>query len=423
MTSQPESRSVLQLLRPLRDIAAWALVGVPAVLLFVSVLDLIPFGDGDTFLTRTTGSFYEFVNLPTIFLPLAAVLLALLVEPRHPKAKLITIIALAEYAAAAFFGVIFGFLVGLVRIAGFSVQTALQELLARAAWLGLLAVAGYAMYGIWRGLFYVAKPKAPPGVYGQPQYGVPGTFPGQPGYGQPPQPGQPGHGQPPQPGQPGYGQPQPGQPAYGQPQPGQPSPGEPGYGQPGAFHPGQPTVPHPGQPYPGQPAQAQPGQPPSWNQQAPMYGQPPVGQQPPAWGQPAPSTYGTPPPTSGAPAPGAPTSGVPSSGVPSSGVPSSGVPSSGVPGPGFPTSGVPGSAAPGSYGPGSYAPGSFAAPSSGAPSYPPPPAPPGFAEPTQVVPRPEQSSAPPASQEDDRTQIVGNERPGFGPADQDPPRA
>ena len=395
MTSQPESRSVLQLLRPLRDIAAWALVGVPAVLLFVSVLDLIPFGDGDTFLTRTTGSFYDFVNLPTIFLPLAAVLLALLVEPRHPKAKLITIIALAEYAAAAFFGVIFGFLVGLVRIAGFSVQTALQELLARAAWLGLLAVAGYAMYGIWRGLFYVAKPKAPPGVYGQPQYGVPGTFPGQPGYGQPPQPGQPGYGQP-QPGQPGYGQPQPGQPGYGQPP------------QPGTFHPGQPTVPHPGQPYtgqPGQPAQAQPGQPPSWNQQAPTYGQPPVGQQPPAWGQPAPSTYGTPPPSSGAPAPGAPTSGVPSSGVPSSG----------VPGPGFPTSGVPG--------PGSYAPGSFSSPSSGAPSYPPPPAPPAFAEPTQVVPRPEQPSAPPASQEDDRTQIVGNERPGFGPADQDPPRA
>ncbi|MEV6633937.1 hypothetical protein AB0M54_24615 [Actinoplanes sp. NPDC051470] len=355
MTSQPETRSVLQLLRPLRDIAAWALVGLPAVLIFVSIIDLIPFGDGDTFTTRTQASFYDFINLATIFLPLAAVLLALLVEPRHPKAQLITIIALAEYAAAAFFGVIFGFLVGLINIAGFSVQSALQELLARAAWLGLLAVAGWAMYNVWRGLFHVAKPKPQPGMYGQPAYGVPGTYPGQPGYGQ----------------------------------------------APGPYHPGQPTQPQPGQPQP------------TWNQQPPSHGQPPAGYgQPPAWGQ----------PSSGPPAPGT-YGGPPVSGAPGSFPP----PSSAPPSPFNP---------PASGGP------SFPPPSSGGPSFPPPPPPaPGqaFAEPTQAVPRPGQSpgsygqptSSPPAPQSpaapdpssDDRTQIVGNDRPGFGPANQDPPRS
>jgi hypothetical protein len=38
-----------------------------------------------------------------------------------------------------------------------------------------------------------------------------------------------------------------------------------------------------------------------------------------------------------------------------------------------------------------------------------------FSEPTQAVPRHQ-------PQDDDRTQIVGDDRPGFGPADEDPPR-
>ena len=163
------------------------------MLLFVAIIRLIPAGDGEQFASRTQDSFYSFVNLPTIFFPLAAVLLSLLVRPRHPKAKLITVIALVEYAVAAFFGVVFGILVGLIQIAGFSVRTAFEEFLVRLVWLAVFALAGFAVYKIWRGLFYVPKPVAPPGVYGQPQYGAPGAYPGQPGYGQP---GQPGSGQP-----------------------------------------------------------------------------------------------------------------------------------------------------------------------------------------------------------------------------------
>jgi hypothetical protein len=340
VTSQPqpepgEGRSASQYLRPLRDLAVYALLGAAAVMLFVAVIRLIPSGVGLDFGSRAQDSFYGYVNLPTILFPLGAVLLSLLVQPQHPKAKLVTIIALVEYLVAVVFAVIFGILVGLIKIAGFSVRTAFEELLVRAGWLAVFAVAAFATFQIWRHLFHVPKPKVQPGVYGQPQYGAPGAYPGQPGYGQPGA-GQPGYGQP---GQPGFAP----HPGYGQ--PGQPTP--PGYGQqPG--HPGAPPAPG------------------SW-------GQPPASGQPvPVSGQPAP---GSPPPGPYAPEPGQ------------------------VPGP---YSGAP--SAPGAY---PAAPGQGAQQPYGA-----------FSEPTQVVPRHE----PPAAGSDDRTEVVRDDRPGYGPADQDPPR-
>jgi hypothetical protein len=365
VTSQPqpdpgEGRSASQYLRPLRDLAVYALLGAAAVMLLVAVIRLIPSGVGLDFGSRAQDSFYGYVNLPTILFPLGAVLLSLLVQPQHPKAKLVTIIAVVEYLVAAVFAVIFGILVGLIKIAGFSVRTAFEELLVRAGWLAVFAVAAFATFQIWRHLYYVPKPKVQPGVYGQPQYGAPGTYPGQPGY------GQPGAGQP------GYGQPGAGQPGYGQ-----PGAGQPGYGQPGYGQPGQPGfAPHPGY---GQPGQTPP---PGYGPQ-PGYPGAPQGSPPPpgSWGQ---------PPVSGQPAP------------------------------------VSGQPAPGSPPPGPYAPepGQVPGPYSGAPTY---PAAPGqgaqqpygaFSEPTQAVPRHE----PPAAGSDDRTEVVRDDRPGYGPADQDPPR-
>ncbi|WP_205650134.1 hypothetical protein [Actinoplanes solisilvae] len=284
MTSQPqpppgEVKPAGQFLRPLRDLAAYALVGAPALLLLVAVIRLIPSGP-DQFGYRTQDSFYGFVNTATIFMPLAAVLLALLVLPRHPKAQLITLIALVEYGVVALFGVLFGLLIGLINHASNNgARVAFEELLVRAAWLAVFGVAAYAVFRLWQGLFQVAKPKPQPGVYGQPSYGQPGAYPGQPGYGQPPQPGQPGYGQPPQPGQPGYGQP---------PQPGH---------APGGYPPGpQQYGPPPGQ-------YGQPQQPPAWNQ-------PPMPM--PASAPPAPPTSAPPGPY--APQPGAfsePTQAVP----------------------------------------------------------------------------------------------------------------
>ncbi|XVU26507.1 hypothetical protein ACQPZJ_05480 [Actinoplanes sp. CA-054009] len=339
MTSPPQpppgdGKSALQFLRPLRDLAVYALVGAPALLLFVAVVRLIP-DSGIGFGLRTQGSFGDFVNLTTIVLPLAAVLLSLLVTPHHPKARLVVLAALVEYAVMAVFGVLFGFLIGLINLAGNSgARAAFEELLVRVAWLGVFGVAAYAVFRIWQGMFHVPKPKPQPGVYGSPQYNQPGAFPGQPGYGPPP-------------GQPGY-------------------PPHPGGQYPGAPQPGG---------YPPPPGAAPYGGPPT-------YGQP----QPPAWNQPA-----VPIPAPGAPA--YPTSAPPAPGFPPP-APTSAPPASGFPPP------VPASAPP--------------APASAPPA--PPAASSPFSEPTQVVP----PTAPPAGE--DRTEKILDDRPGFGPAGQDPPR-
>ncbi|WP_051807580.1 hypothetical protein [Actinoplanes subtropicus] len=304
MTSQPqpvpgEVKSAGQYLRPLRDLAAYVLVGATAVFLFLAVVDLI----GDGFGYRTQGSFGNFINLVTIGFPLAAVLLSLLVQPRHPKAQLIVVAAAVEYAVMALFGVFFGVLFGLINEADHNgARSALEGLLSRVAWLAVFGVAAFAVFQIWRNMFFTPRPKPQPGMYGQPQYNQPGTYPAQPGYGPPP--GQPGPGYPPPPA-PGY----------------PPAPGQQGFA----------------------PA---------------TYGQPA-----PAWNQPAAQ----------------------------------------IPSPNAPTSAAPAGT-------------SYPAPASAAPAgttYPAPATHPAPADPTQVVP-PEQP--------DDRTQKLGDERPGFGPAGEDPPR-
>jgi hypothetical protein len=276
----PTGRPVAQVIRPLRDLTAYVLVAAPALWLFVSVIRLVPSGVGQDFLTRVQNSFYSFVNIELIVLPLAAVLLATAVQPMHKHARLITIAALIEYAVAAVFAIVFGFLVALVNIASWSPRVAFEEFLVRTAWLAVFGAAGYAVFLIWRNHFYTPKPKAPPGMYGQPQH--PQQWQQQQQYGQQgfPQPGQPGQpGYPPQPGQPGF------------------SPQQGGYGQPG------PTQPlnQQGQPQPGQW-----GQPPAaqgWG--APTSGQQPVSAQP-ASAQPASGGAPATPPGPFAPAPGHP---------------------------------------------------------------------------------------------------------------------
>jgi hypothetical protein len=305
VTSQPqpvpgEGKTAGQFLRPLRDLGAYALVGAVAVFLFVAVIRLIPDGSGQ-FGYRTEDSFYGFVNLATITFPLGAVLLALLVQPRHPKAQLIVLVALVEYAVMAFFGVFFGVLIGLINRAGNSGgRAAFEELLARVAWLAVFGIAGYAVFQIWRGMFAVVRPKPQPGLYGQPAPYQPGAYPGQPGYA----------------------------PA-------------PGYPQPGANYPPPP---------------------PGFVQQP--FGAPP---QTPAWNQPSapiPAPAPAPAPTSGAaPQP-------------------AGAPPAAPPGPYAPQPGNPQAAA--------------------------------HHDATQIAPRPDPGAEP--------TEKLDADRPGFGPADQDPPR-
>ena len=305
MTSTPPpqpqpGRPVVPVIRPLRDLAAYALVAAPAVWLLVAIIRLVPSGVGQDFLTRVQNSFSSYVNLEIIAMPLAAVLLATLIEPRHKHARLITLAALVEYAVAGFFAVVFGFLIAVVKLAGFSVRVAFEELLVRAAWLAVFALAAYAVFLIWRSLF--ATPKPQPGMYGQPQ-------------------------QP-------WGQ----QPQWGHGQPGFPQPGQPGFGQPGFAQPGYPQ--------PGQPGQA--GFPQSGS------GQPQGWVQPPAWGTPVPSAPPAPfPPAASAPF-ASPASAPPASAPPASAPPVSGGAPGTPPGPFAPAPGNPHAAA--GYGTPSYPP-------------------------------------------------------------------
>ncbi|BEL09765.1 hypothetical protein Q0Z83_079560 [Actinoplanes sichuanensis] len=230
-------KTIGQFLRPLRDLAVYVLIAAPAVFLFVALLSLF----GADFSLSARYSFGSFVNVATVFFPLAAVLLSLGVKPVHPKARLLTMVALGEYAFASFFGVVFGLLFGVSGIAADDALAAFGALLERVAWLGVLGLAGYAVLQIWLGYYPSVKPQ--PGVYGQPyQYGPP------PGYGRQ---------------QPGYGQ------QYGTPQP--PA------SFPGPVPPGAPTQP----PVATQPFNA--GPPPA------PYGQYPAVPQPqPGWGPPPP---------------------------------------------------------------------------------------------------------------------------------------
>jgi hypothetical protein len=185
------------LTKPLRELAALVLLGATAVFLFVALLDLmIPVDfDNNDFTSRSATSFSGFINLTTIGLPLLAVLLANHINPPVARAKLITLIALIEYAVAAFFGVVFGLLVGVVVIiTDITARAGFEAFLIRVAWVAVLGIAAYALVRVARGLYFIPKPKPQPGQYGYPQ-----------------QPGQYGYQQP------GYGAPQPGYPQYAQP--------------------------------------------------------------------------------------------------------------------------------------------------------------------------------------------------------------
>jgi hypothetical protein len=322
VTTQPETppseeKSAGQFTKPLREPAALVLLGVTAVLIFAALLNLIPVGSGPDFVDLAARSFDSFVNVATVGFPLLAVLLVTHIEPRTPRAKLITVVALVELAVAAVFGFLFGTVILLYRDViqgdGPGFKSTFVSLLIALAFLVVLAVAAFAVYKVWRGLFYVPRPAAPApqaGVYGQPAgYGQPG-YPQQgypQAYGQPQQGYPQGYGQPqayPQQGYPQQGYPQ----GYGQ---------QPGYAEPTVY--GQPTQAVPGQPVSGQPAGqpvsggGQPTYPAAYGQQQPAYGQPQPGYgQPPYPTQPATAPYGqpvsTPPaaPTASMPTPPAP---------------------------------------------------------------------------------------------------------------------
>nr|WP_201749174.1 hypothetical protein [Micromonospora acroterricola] len=247
MTSPAEPASTdatqaRQLTKPLRELVALALLAGNAVFLFVGLLRLISPNDYSSFTDRAGSAFFAFIGVEAVALPVVAVLLATHVSPVLPKAKLITQVALGEYAVSALLGTLTMLIWTVGRLAEAEVLDALLGVLTRFAWLMIFAAAAWVVYTIWRTLYYVPRPKPQPGVYGQPQPGWPQQQGGWPA------PGQPG-----------------GQPAGGWPAPGQSAPGQPG-GYPPAQFPGQY-----GQPSP--PFQPAPQSAPPFPQSAPPFPQ------------------------------------------------------------------------------------------------------------------------------------------------------
>ncbi|WP_027644538.1 hypothetical protein [Salinispora oceanensis] len=260
-----ESTPARQLTRPLREPAAFVLLGANALLLFVGLLRLMTSATSSA--GRAGSAAAAFTGIEAVVLPLLAVLLATHLHPVLPRAKLITQVALGQYAFSAFFGAL-TFLIWFVdRLVSAELLIAFLGFLSQLAGLGLLLLAGFPVYQIWRRLYYVPKPKPQPGVYGAPQPGWPAPPPGgQPGA----QPGWPGPGQGagwPGPSA-GWPAPAPGPGTGGWPAPGPgaswPAPPQSGavYGQPAAPPAGaSPPAPPFAQPPSAEPTQAIPRQP------------------------------------------------------------------------------------------------------------------------------------------------------------------
>ncbi|MFI6064754.1 hypothetical protein ACIA47_05730 [Micromonospora sp. NPDC051227] len=303
MTSPAEPASAdatraRQLTKPLRELAALALLGANAVFLFVGLLRLIAPNDYSSFTDRAGSAFYAFVGVEAVGLPLLAVLLATHISPVLAKAKLITQAAVIEYAVSALFGTLTMLIWTVGRLAEAEVLDALLGVLTRFAWMVIFAIAAWVVYTIWRAHYYVPRPKPQPGVYGQPQPGWPQQQGGWPA------PGQPG-------GQPQGGWPAPGQPGGGYPQAGQPG----GYPQAGQY--GQQSPPF-------QPPQSAPPFP----QSAPPHPQsaPPFSQSAPPFQAPQSAPPANPAPQSAPPSPAAAPPTAPPFGQPPSADPTQAIP-------------------------------------------------------------------------------------------------
>ncbi len=179
-----EAKSASQFTKPYRQLAAFALLGANGLFLLVGIFDLLLVVDnwGDQFTLRASATYPVFVGLPSIGLPLLAVLLANHVAPVIARSREVTLTALVQYAVCAVFGLvtlIAGFIgrvsadYSSVRGTG-EVRAAFDELFGRLGWFILFGVAGMLVLKIFQGAY--GKPKPAPGVYGQPV--------GYPGYGQ-----------------------------------------------------------------------------------------------------------------------------------------------------------------------------------------------------------------------------------------------
>ncbi|BCJ73980.1 hypothetical protein CS0771_35240 [Catellatospora sp. IY07-71] len=149
----PVTTGAGQSLQPLRLMFSLALLGYAALHLGFQLLTWIIPAMGTTLVSRSLNA--DFLDLLVLSFPLVAVLIATHLAPQLAAAKVLSLVALVEYAVAVFFGAI-AFLIGL---GGFGwVDTfpeavqALGHMVLTVARLGLVALAGYAVLRVFLAL-------------------------------------------------------------------------------------------------------------------------------------------------------------------------------------------------------------------------------------------------------------------------------
>ena len=138
-----------------RTLAAWALVGYAGLHLAFTFLVWVAPGSGSVS-GGAAAAYGEFTSLVIMAMPVLAVVLAAYVTPPVPGARLITIVALIEYAVSLLFGLL-TFLIGLGAVfdgigdAEDGIR-ALQYLVMGFATFALIAVAAYVVLRAFTGL-------------------------------------------------------------------------------------------------------------------------------------------------------------------------------------------------------------------------------------------------------------------------------
>jgi hypothetical protein len=199
-----QEKTARQLTDPLRQPAAFVLLAANGLILLFAITDLFVIMEDwpANFLARAGGSFVDFVGIVSIGFPLLAVLLATHVKPRVRQARLVTVVALVEYGVSALFGALC-LLVDFLHSVTNSELTfgigptrrAFEDFLVRAGEFAVLAIAAFAVFQLFQGLYSSTPPIAahppfagPPPAYAQPGYPV-GFHPYDqqaPGFGGPP---------------------------------------------------------------------------------------------------------------------------------------------------------------------------------------------------------------------------------------------
>ncbi|WP_433051919.1 hypothetical protein [Dactylosporangium sp. CS-033363] len=173
----PDAKKARGLLEPYRELTAFGLLGAVALILLAGLVRVLT-GLFNSFLATATASFGNVIGFEVILLPIVAVVLVLLLDPVTPRAKMVVIGALVEYAIAAVLGLVLllAGLIGDFQSEG-PIGWALGGFLEHLAGLGLIGLGLFLTARIFLGAYSAPKPVAAPYQQGygyqQQGYGYP----------------------------------------------------------------------------------------------------------------------------------------------------------------------------------------------------------------------------------------------------------